>query len=196
MNTACRITYPTKETFEYKSIEEASKGTEEYANNHPKLAKKYKPVLSVAAIKLRCNKSEPPKDGVVCEWLDEHTKLSYRAKKSRSKGRDLEYKIRDKLREIGYTGVERAAGESKKVDNNKIDLLDTEHKLPVNIQAKNYANTPNYFGIKEECTDKSKPFLLCWKKNTLQSNNVVFFVPEDFFYELLDAYTKQNNILK
>ena len=66
MNTACRITYPTKETFEYKSIEEASKGTEEYANNHPKLAKKYKPVLSVAAIKLRCNKSEPPKDGVVC----------------------------------------------------------------------------------------------------------------------------------
>ena len=45
-------------------------------------------------------------------------------------------------------------------------------------------------------SELSKPFLLCWKKNTLQSINVVFFVPEDFFYELLDAYTKQNNILK
>ena len=126
--------------------------------------------------------------------MDEHTKRSYRAKKSKSKGKDTEYQVRDSLRAIGYTGCERSAGESKKVDNNKIDIIDTEGRLPVNIQVKNYANTPNYFGIREECTDKSKPFILIWKRNTIATNNTVAVIPEDFFYKLLEAYTKVNKI--
>ena len=110
------------------------------------------------------------------------------------KGKDTEYHVRDELRKIGYTGCERSAGESKKVDNNKIDIIDTEGRLPVNIQVKNYANTPNYFGIREECTDKSKPFTLIWKRNTIATDNTVAIIPEDFFYKLLDAYTKINKI--
>ena len=194
INTACKIIYPDKTILEFNTIEEASKGTEQYALAHPELAKRFRPILSVASIKLRCNKSTPAKDGIICEWLDEHTKRSYRAKKSKSKGKDLEYQVRDALRAIGYIGCERSAGESKKLDNNKIDIVDTEGRLPVNIQVKNYANTPNYFGIREECTDRSKPFTLIWKRNTIPTDNTIAIVPVNFFYKLLDAYTKINKI--
>ena len=51
INTACRITYPDKTVLEFTSIEEAAKGTEEYYNSHPTLAKKFRPILSVASIK-------------------------------------------------------------------------------------------------------------------------------------------------
>ena len=194
INTACKIIYPDKTVLEFETIEDASKGTEQYALAHPELAKRFRPILSVASIKLRCNKSTPAKDGIICEWLDEHTKRSYRAKKSKSKGKDLEYQVRDSLRDIGYSGCERSAGESHTLDNNKIDIIDKEERLPVNIQVKNYANTPNYFGIREECTDKSKPFTLIWKRNTIPTDNTVAIVPVDFFYKLLDAYTKINKI--
>ena len=180
LNTSCKATFKNGQTKEFSSIEEASKETG----------------ISIQAIKIRCNKpGTGGKDRTTFEWLDEHTKLSYRAKKSRTKGKDLEYRVRDKLREIGYTGCERSAGESKKLDNSKVDICDVNRKLPINIQVKNYANTPNYFGIRNECPDKSKPFCLCWKKNTLNSDNIIYMVPEDFFYKLLDAYTKQNKIL-
>ena len=180
MNTACKATYKHGNEETFNSIEEAS----------------VKTGLSIQAIKIRCNKpGTGGKDKTTFEWLDEHTKLSYRAKASKNKGKDLEYRIRDKLRELGYSGCERAAGESKSQDNNKIDIVDKDRKLPVNIQAKNYANTPSYFSIREACSDKSKPFCLCWKKNTLSKDNIVYIIPEDFFYKLLEAYTKQNKIL-
>lgn len=179
LNTSVRITYKSGNSQEFASIEEASESTG----------------LSIQAIKIRANKNTTPKDGIKCEWLDEHTKRSYRAKKSKTKGKDLEYQIRDQLRAIGYEGCERSAGESKKLDNSKVDICDTEGKLPVNIQAKNYANTPSYFNIREQCPDKSKPFCLCWKKNTLTTDNTIYMIPDYFFYQLLDAYTKQNHIL-
>ena len=179
LNTSVRLTYKNGRTEEYASIEEASENSG----------------LSVQAIKIRANKNTTPKDGISCEWLDEHTKRSYRAKKSKVKGKALEYEIRDQLRAIGYVGCERSAGQSRSLDADKVDICDVEGKLPVNIQAKNYANTPSYFNIREQCSDKSKPFCLCWKKNTLTTDNTVFIIPDYFFYQLLDAYTKQNHIL-
>ena len=179
LNTAVRLTYKDGHTEEYVSIEEASENSG----------------LSIQAIKIRANKNTTPKDGISCEWLDEHTKRSYRAKKSKTKGKDLEYQIRDQLRAIGYIGCERSAGQSRSLDADKVDICDVEGKLPVNIQAKNYANTPSYFNIREQCSDKSKPFCLCWKKNTLTTDNTVYIIPDTFFYQLLDAYTKQNHIL-
>lgn len=179
LNTSVRLTYKDGHTEDFTTIEEASEISG----------------LSIQAIKIRANKNSIPKDGIACEWLDEHTKRSYRARKSKIKGKDLEYQIRDRLRAIGYEGCERSAGESKKLDNAKVDICDTTGKLPVNIQAKNYANTPNYFGIKEQCPDKSKPFCLCWKKNTLTTDNTIYMIPDEFFYQLLDAYTKYYKIL-
>ena len=119
MNTSCKATFKNGTTKEFASIEEAAQETG----------------LTIAAIKIRCNKSGcGGKDGTTFEWLDEHTKRSYQAKKSRSKGASWEREVINKLKEIGFSGCVTSRGESKKVDNNKIDIIDTEGKLPNNIK--------------------------------------------------------------
>lgn len=175
MNTACRATFKDGHTEEFSSIEEASEKTG----------------ITVAAIKIRCNKKGAGgKDKTLFEWLDDHTRRHYQAKKSKNKGAGFEAEIVNSLREIGFDGCVRAAGESKKVDNNKIDIIDTKGELPVNIQAKYTQNLPNYFTIRDACTDKSKPFCLLWKKVAEEgsiSKGSVAVIPLDFFYELLKS---------
>ena len=132
LNTSCRATFKDGTTQEFNSIEEASEKTG----------------LSIASIKIRCNKpGASGKDKTTFEWLDTFTKRHYQAKKSKNKGSAFETEVINRLKEIGYTGCVRAAGESKKADNNKIDIVDTDRKLPVNIQCKNTQNLPNYFTI-------------------------------------------------
>lgn len=173
LNTSCRATFKDGHTEEYVSIEEASEKTG----------------LSIASIKIRCNKpGSGGKDKTLFEWLDDHTRRHYQAKKSKNKGAGFEADVVNALKEIGYEGCCRAAGESKKVDNNKIDIIDTNGELPVNIQCKHTANLPNYFNIKDACTDKSKPFCLLWKKSPEPggiSRGSVAVIPLDYFYQLI-----------
>ena len=173
MNTSCKATFKDGTIKEFASIEEASESTG----------------ISIASIKIRCNKpGSGGKDKTLFEWLDPFTKKHYQAKKSKNKGSAFETEVINHLRAIGYTGCVRAAGESKKADNNKIDIVDTERKLPVNIQCKNTQNLPNYFTIRDACTDKSKPFCLAWKKAAEGGSNspgTVMIIPIDLFYEFL-----------
>ena len=173
LNTSCRATFKDGTTQEFNSIEEASEKTG----------------LSIASIKIRCNKpGASGKDKTTFEWLDTFTKRHYQAKKSKNKGSAFETEVINHLKEIGYTGCVRAAGESKKADNNKIDIVDTDRKLPVNIQCKNTQNLPNYFTIRDACSDKSKPFVMAWKKAAeggSVSPGTVFLIPDTLFYELL-----------
>ena len=173
LNTSCRATFKDGTTQEFNSIEEASEKTG----------------LSIASIKIRCNKpGASGKDKTTFEWLDTFTKRHYQAKKSKNKGSAFETEVINRLKEIGYTGCVRAAGESKKADNNKIDIVDTDKKLPVNIQCKNTQNLPNYFTIRDACSDKSKPFVMAWKKAAeggSVSPGTVFIIPDTLFYELL-----------
>lgn len=173
LNTSCRATFKDGTTQEFNSIEEASEKTG----------------LSIASIKIRCNKpGASGKDKTTFEWLDTFTKRHYQAKKSKNKGSAFETEVINHLKEIGYTGCVRAAGESKKADNNKIDIVDTDRKLPVNIQCKNTQNLPNYFTIRDACSDKSKPFVMAWKKAAeggSTSPGTVFIIPDTLFYELL-----------
>ena len=173
LNTSCRATFKDGTTQEFNSIEEASEKTG----------------LSIASIKIRCNKpGASGKDKITFEWLDIFTKRHYQAKKSKNKGSAFETEVINRLKEIGYTGCVRAAGESKKADNNKIDIVDTDRKLPVNIQCKNTQNLPNYFTIRDACSDKSKPFVMAWKKAAeggSVSPGTVFIIPDTLFYELL-----------
>ena len=173
LNTSCRATFKDGTTQEFNSIEEASEKTG----------------LSIASIKIRCNKpGASGKDKTTFEWLDTFTKRHYQAKKSKNKGSAFETEVINRLKEIGYTGCVRAAGESKKADNNKIDIVDTDRKLPVNIQCKNTQNLPNYFTIRDACSDKSKPFVMAWKKAAeggSVSPGTVFIIPDILFYELL-----------
>lgn len=173
MNTSCKATFKDGTIKEFASIEEASESTG----------------ISIASIKIRCNKpGSGGKDKTLFEWLDPFTKKHYQAKKSKNKGSAFETEVINHLKAIGYTGCVRAAGESKKADNNKIDIVDTERKLPVNIQCKNTQNLPNYFTIRDACTDKSKPFCLAWKKAAEGGSNspgTVMIIPIDLFYEFL-----------
>ena len=173
LNTSCRATFKDGTTQEFNSIEEASEKTG----------------LSIASIKIRCNKpGASGKDKTTFEWLDTFTKRHYQAKKSKNKGSAFEAEVINHLKEIGYTCCVRAAGESKKADNNKIDIVDTDRKLPVNIQCKNTQNLPNYFTIRDACSDKSKPFVMAWKKAAeggSVSPGTVFIIPDTLFYELL-----------
>lgn len=175
LNTSCKLTFKDGTVKTFPSIEEASKETG----------------LSIATIKIRCNKpGTEGKDHTTCEWLDDYTARYYRAKKSRNKGKNLEYEIVEKLKEIGYSSVCRSAGESKALDNNKVDIADPSGELEVAIQAKHCANFPKYFSIKDECKDP-RDFVLIWKKAAQSGENskgTVAILDVDFFYKLLEVY--------
>ena len=175
LNTSCRCTFKDGRTQDFSSIEEASQSTG----------------ISIAAIKIRCNKpGTGGKDGTTFKWLDDHTARHYRAKKSKNKGAGLEAEIVKRLKEIGYSGVCRSAGESKKLDASKVDIADTNNELEVAIQAKHYSNFPNYFTIKEECPDP-REFVLIWKKSAQageSSKGTVAVMDVNFFYKLLKSY--------
>lgn len=146
--------------------------------------------LSEAAIKIRCNKSRQgsanKKDKIHCQWVSDTTFRSYQAKKSKSKGSAFETEVVHKLQEIGYD-VCRSAGESKKLDNSKVDIAgDCEFA----IQCKNTQNLPNYFTIRENCPDQ-RPLALLWKKvgevGSI-SQGTLALIPIEYFYELLTYY--------
>lgn len=147
--------------------------------------------LTEASIKIRCNKSRDggsnKKDKINCKWVNDTTFRSYQAKKSKSKGSGWETEIVNRLKEIGYSDVCRAAGESKKLDNNKVDIAGSTECA---IQAKHTQNLPNYFKIREACSDP-RPLALLWKKSAdvgSISDGTVAVVDLDFFYELLKVY--------
>lgn len=173
LNLSCRATFKDGHSEDFETIELASESTG----------------LSIASIKIRCNKKGcSGKDGTSFEWLDEHTKKSFQAKKSKAKGSALEYEVVKRLKEIGYEGCVTAKGESKKVDNNKIDIIDTNHELGINIQCKHYANTPSYFTIRDQCNDKSKPFVVIWKKSAEEgsvSPGTIAMIPVELLYDLI-----------
>lgn len=178
LDTSVEITFPNGKKETYVSLEEAALATE----------------LSEAAIKIRCNKSRAgsasKKDKIHARWISDTTFRSYQSKKSRSKGSGLETEIVNKLKEIGYSGVCRAAGESRKLDNSKVDIADVNNELEIAIQAKCTKNLPNYYTIRDNCPD-SRDLVLIWKKvaeeNSI-SKGTLALVPIDLFYEMLKVY--------
>lgn len=80
----------------------------------------------------------------------------------------------------------------------KVDIADPSGELEVAIQAKHYANFPNYFNIKEECQDP-REFVLIWKKSAQAgeaSKGTVAIMDVDFFYELLKIYHNKALLVK
>ena len=147
--------------------------------------------MEINSIKSRANKpgsGAKSKDGITFEWADPAVKRSKQAKKSKQKGNAYELEIIHKLREIGYEGCVSSRSQNKMADADKIDVVDMNGELPVNIQAKFTQNMPSYFDIRDACSDKTKPFCICWKKagkNGESARGQVAIVPIDYFYELL-----------
>lgn len=181
LNTAVRVTFKDGKVEEYSSLQETSEKTG----------------LSESAIKIRCNKSRQgssnKKDKITCMWIDDTTFRSYQAKKSKNKGAGFETEIVKVLNSIGYETC-RSAGESKHLDDSKVDIADLKGDLEVAIQAKHTQNLPNYFKLRESCPDP-RPFCLLWKKVAdvgSISDGSVAIIPLDFFYKLLEIYHRQS----
>lgn len=173
LDTSCIATFKDGHSEQFSSIEKASEKTG----------------LSVASIKIRCNKpGASGKDKTTFEWVDDYTKRYYRARKSKTKGASWETDIVNELKRLGFIDACRAAGESKKLDAMKVDIAGN---IPVAIQAKNTQVLPNYFKIREECPD-SRPLCLLWKKAASAEGNSpgsVAVIPIDLFYTMLKLYS-------
>lgn len=174
-NTSVTATFKDGSTQTFETIEEAASITG----------------LEVNSIKARANKpgsGSKSKDGITFIWADPAVRRSKTASKSKRKGNNFELEIVHKLREIGYEGCVSSRSQDKMADANKIDIVDMNGELPVNIQSKYTQNLPNYFDIRDTCTDKSKPFCMIWKKagkDGEDSRGTVAIIPVDYFYQLL-----------
>lgn len=174
-NTSVTATFKDGSTQTFETIEEAASITG----------------LEINSIKSRANKpgsGSKSKDGITFIWADPAVRRSKTASKSKRKGNNFELEIVHKLREIGYEGCVSSRSQDKMADANKIDIIDMNGELPVNIQSKYTQNLPNYFDIRDACTDKSKPFCMIWKKagkDGEDSRGTVAIIPVDYFYQLL-----------
>lgn len=119
------------------------------------------------------------------------------SKYSRTKGHSYEVKIAKELRDLGYAGIVTSRSESKSTDDNKVDLIDKDGKLPCYVQLKSTQATPSYYSIKKACTFNDKPFVIIWNKQEKKEVNIcsvgeLAMIPKDFFYELLKLYYESN----
>ena len=112
---------------------------------------------------------------------------------NRRRGHTFETKIAKELRELGYKGVVTSRSESKRMDDNKVDIIDTENKLPVNIQIKKTIATPNYFKIRSDSTVNPETFVIIWAKQEPKEKNIitvgeVVIMDKLLFYKLIKPY--------
>lgn len=170
LNTGVKITLKGGQSSIYESIEQASEMTG----------------MSLQTLKIRANKNSVPKDGIQVEWLDPHTKRSFKASQSKRKGNAYELKIIHELTDLGFDGLVSSRSESKRLDDAKIDIADTLGVLDFYGQCKRTKNTPNIESISEACPLKDKPMVIFWSKESdKQSNNEYVLMPKDYFYKLL-----------
>lgn len=114
---------------------------------------------------------------------------------SKNKGNKYEQQIAKELRDLGFTGVKTSRSESKAVDNNKIDIVDTNKKLPVEIQLKKTQSIPSYFKIRSESTVDPNKFCILWAKQEKKKKNIctvgeAVIMSKEMFYELIKPYAK------
>ncbi len=111
---------------------------------------------------------------------------------NRTRGHNYERQIVSELREIGYKGCVTARAESRTADNNKVDIIDPEKKLPVYVQTKKSQKTPDFFAIKDQCPYTDKPFVIFWSKEKkdqttykFKTTGEIVMLPKEYFYELI-----------
>lgn len=126
------------------------------------------------------------------------TKKRTRSKSySRNKGHNYETKIAKELRELGFTNVVTSRSESKAVDNNKVDLIDKDGKLPCQIQLKATQSIPSYFKIRSESTVNPEEFVIIWSKQEKREVNIVsvgeaVIMDKSLFYKLIKSYSESS----
>ena len=101
-------------------------------------------------------KKEKPKNSTNSLGVKKKVSLG---KRNRQRGNEYERRIAKELNDLGFNVV-TSRSESKRTDDNKVDLIDLSNKLPVQLQLKRVSATPQYFKIREESTVPNKNFAL------------------------------------
>lgn len=104
-------------------------------------------------------KSEPKKTKLDASKTASIKKKASLGKRNRQRGAEYERRIAKELNELGFQVV-TSRSESKRTDDNKVDLIDLSQKLPCAIQLKRTSSTPQYFKIREESTIPNESFVL------------------------------------
>ena len=99
------------------------------------------------------------------------------------------------MRDLGFAGCVTARSESKSTDDNKIDIIDKDGKLPFNIQLKKTLVAPQYFKIREESTVNPESFVLFWAKQEKKETNICTVgecvtMDKKTFYQLIKPYAE------
>ena len=165
LSTCIRVTDENGGEVMFADLEEAMKATG----------------LTKRQLEMRATK-ESENNGKRYKWCDQSTRRSYLGRASRRKGNSWELEIINNLRELGYTGCVSSRSESRRTDDAKVDIVDTNNELPCHIQAKNTKNLPNYHAIERQCPMKDKPFIIACKQ---EGKRPIAILPLDFFYELI-----------
>lgn len=122
------------------------------------------------------------------------------ANNSRRRGVTYEQKLAQELRDLGFDDVVTSRQESKAMDDNKVDFVSKEGKLPLFIQAKKTENTPSYFKIRSQSTVDPKKFCIIWNKQTKKNKNFCsdgecVILDKELFYELIkNKYLMEENV--
>lgn len=124
----------------------------------------------------------------ICD--EEKAKSKRKGAYSKRKGNNYELKVIKELIELGYPGLKSARSESKNLDNDKIDIAETDAQLPMYVQCKCTRNTPQISQIMEDCPRKDRPLAIFWNKQvdngaTMGTAGEFVIVPKDFFYKLI-----------
>lgn len=127
--------------------------------------------------------------------MTEKSKRKRSSSYSKNKGNRYEQQIAKELRELGFTGCKTSRTESKSADDNKVDIIDTENKLPCSIQLKKTQSTPSYFTIRSQSTVDPETFCIIWNKQEKKETNICsvgecVMMDKRFFYELIKRYVE------
>ena len=116
---------------------------------------------------------------------------------NKNRGNEYERKIAKELKELGFNTV-TSRSESKRTDDNKIDIIDLDSNLPCFIQLKRTIQTPNYLNIREESSVDNEKFVIIWSKQEKKEVNIcskgeIVLMDKKLFYELIKPYAKGEN---
>ena len=122
-------------------------------------------------------------------------KRSSLGKRNKQRGNEYERRIAKELNELGFNIV-TSRSESKRTDDNKVDLIDLNNLLPCSLQLKRTSSTPSYFKIREETTVPNKSFVIIWNKQKnvngrFMSEGECVIIDKLLFYELIKPYAHE-----
>ncbi len=121
---------------------------------------------------------------------EEKPKRKRTGKYAKQKGNNYELKLIKELIALGYPGLKSSRSESKNLDNDKIDIAETDAKLPCYIQAKCTKKYPDVVTNIKNCPRKDRPLAIIWNKQidkgvNMGSDGEYVIIPKSFFYELI-----------